>query len=346
MGINWQDITGFKLDRDFFRFFDTQKNGVLHFADLFPGLAQGMDMERCGTADFWNRWCRKNDDAENMQRGPKWVPSGPEEELRQLHESVQLREEVADKRKWIQATMRRLKNRGKSDARCREAVALHLPRGSGPKDRDGVQTISEADVFAFRRRYNEQVSDPVRTIQKEMVEMREQRRVLQNSKNRLWHVTEGPKERKRIEEDRKEKISSLAGNGRSLLGKVQDPQHEASASAKGSQPQPAGKSNKLIAQECNLELEEVDDLLKEFIRFADVSETIGRKGFSRLLQVLCPSRTLADNDIDAWWAQAAGGGTGRSSCRFPEFVAWFVRSELRMLQFVSDGLGSSLKLHQ
>merc|ERR1712032_752945 len=157
--------------------------------EMFPSEGIMRDEpRRMSTPEFWNHWCKRNGKVEQV-RGPMWQAHGPDEELQILFDAQQAREEVGDKRKWMSAMFRRLKQRGRSDARCRECVALHLPRGTGPKDADAVQTFSEGDVKACRRTYNDEVLLPVRNIQKVVYEMREQRRVLQNSRQKLYNVT-------------------------------------------------------------------------------------------------------------------------------------------------------------
>merc|ERR1712046_10682 len=134
----------------------------------------------------------------------RWVPATPDEELKILCRSADSRQVVADERRRMGAMIRRLKNQGKSDARCRECVAIHLPRGTGPKDRDNVQTFSEIEVRQCRRAYNDPILSHVRNIQKNVYDMREQRRALQSSRHKLWAVTMEPIMRAKQEEDKKE----------------------------------------------------------------------------------------------------------------------------------------------
>merc|ERR1712183_98647 len=116
-----------------------------------------------------------------------------------------------------------------SSARCRELVALHLPRGTGPKTRDDVKTFSVLDVQACRKEYTDQVHEPARHIQKAVYELRDQRRVLQLSRQKLWTVTEGPLLRQRAEEERKNTVQGLAIGG--LLGSVKDKDKDADSMA-------------------------------------------------------------------------------------------------------------------
>jgi len=106
--------------------------------------------------------------------------------------------------------IRRLKSQGKSDARCRECVALHLPRGTGPKDCDDVPTFTEFEVRACKRAYFDPILSHVRNIQKVVFQdMREQRRELQTSHKNLWKVTMEPVMRKKAEEAQRQLLEGL-----------------------------------------------------------------------------------------------------------------------------------------
>jgi hypothetical protein len=231
LGVNWQEITGFRKPQDLFRLFDLGKDSVVDFNELFPqDDPKVVENTRLSTPEFWTRWIRQNRDLDeeeksgpsNKQRGPRWQPSTSEEELRLLFDASQSREEVADKRRWMSATIRRLKHRGKSDARCREVVALHLPRGSGPKDREDVQTFSEAEVKACKKSYMDKVTDPVKNIQKVVGDMHDQRKELQHARHQLWTLTMEPIMRQRAEEERKNAVTSILTGGGHLLDKVKD----------------------------------------------------------------------------------------------------------------------------
>merc|ERR1712061_453775 len=50
--------------------------------------------------------------------------------------------------------------------------------------------------------------------------------------------------------------------------------------------------------------EELQKLFRDYLKFADQSEALGFRGFTKLLAERSPGRTLADNDLDAWWCQA------------------------------------------
>mmetsp|Transcript_22046 Transcript_22046/g.48197 ORF Transcript_22046/g.48197 Transcript_22046/m.48197 type:complete len:760 (-) Transcript_22046:47-2326(-) len=344
MGVPWQDITGLRRDRDLFKLFDTDKDAVITFAELFPEESAAENApRRVSTPEFWKTWVRKNQNAENMERGPRWQPENQEEEMQLLFDVADSKEEVDLKRKWMAATMRRLKSRGKSDARCREVIALHLPRGTGPKDREDVPTFSGAEVRACKKQYTDQVLNPARNIQKLVIDMKEQSKILKSCRQKLWAVTMEPSMRARAEEDRKAVNPLSAGLG--MMDKAKDDD-----SASGSKGGHGGqKSLKAIAQECKMDDDVVEDLYKDFNKFADTNEMINRKGFTRMLQGLCPNRTLADNDVEAWWNQVTRGTQGedgdgkgderrsassgrsgkRAQCAFAQFAEWWATSEAR-----------------
>mmetsp|Transcript_17758 Transcript_17758/g.50278 ORF Transcript_17758/g.50278 Transcript_17758/m.50278 type:complete len:743 (-) Transcript_17758:96-2324(-) len=353
MGLKWTKVKGLKKTQDLFRLFDSAKDGVIDYTELFPDEVGKTPPRSVSTPEFWGRWCRKNSDPENLKRGPRWQPGTREEELGILFKSINDRDQSTDKRKKMSATFRRLKGRGKSDARCREIVALHLPRGTGPRDREEVSTFSETDVRACRKSYQERVLEPAKNIQKVVCELRDQRRVLSHSRHQLWTVSMEPLMRKKAEEERRNQASGLVG-GFSLLSKVKDPEDAAAAAtapgtagsgAQGSAQDPAGgtKSFKVIIRELSdqgivADEEFMEDLFKEYIRFADVMELLGRKAFGRLLQALCSARTLAATDIEAWWLQVIkslqgappnDGRPQRVQCNFEMFSKWFASSELR-----------------
>lgn len=209
LGIKWQEITGLTRLNDLFKLFDTDKNGSVNIDDIFPEEQySGTENQRVSTPEFWNHWCRRTQDSDRA-RSPKWQPAG-DEELQVMCEQAEKRQEIDDQRKRMGAMIRRLKRQGKSDARCRECVALHLPRGTGPKDRDAVQAFTDAEVRACKRAYNDPILSHVRNIQKVVYQdMREQRRDLQTAKSKLWKVTMEPIMLKRAEEDQKKMLEGL-----------------------------------------------------------------------------------------------------------------------------------------
>mmetsp|Transcript_68953 Transcript_68953/g.121925 ORF Transcript_68953/g.121925 Transcript_68953/m.121925 type:complete len:667 (+) Transcript_68953:101-2101(+) len=339
LGIDWQAITHMNRPRELFKLFDLDKDGVIVFQELFPD-AVDKEPERVSTPEFWNRWVKRNRDLEmglrDGMRDPAWQPKGPDAELELLFSTSAGHEQAGEQRKWMAATIRRLKNRGKSDARCREIVAGHLPRGTGPKDREDVQTFSAQEVKVCRKTYNDQVNDPVRNIQKVVYDMREQRRVLHDFRQKLWTVTMEPVMRKQMEDDRKTAASAVGLGGALGLGGGGGPGIGAAASnpKEAVDTGPVKRSLKSIAQECNMEDAIVEDLCRDFLNYADKSEALGKKGFLKFLQQLAPNRTISDSDADHWWEQVMkampmGDERGRGMCDFERFAIWYSTSEAR-----------------
>mmetsp|Transcript_21139 Transcript_21139/g.46596 ORF Transcript_21139/g.46596 Transcript_21139/m.46596 type:complete len:430 (-) Transcript_21139:91-1380(-) len=194
LGVPWQEIIGSNRPREIFRLFDRKRDGVIDFAELFPNESrEAGEPRRLDTPEFLNYWCRRT--SEPRMRAPKWRPSGPEEALPLLMNAVKRGEEAAEGRKHLSACFWRLKGKGKSDGRCRECLAKHLPRGSGPPDRDGIPSITEAEVIACRRSYTDAVLEPVKHIQRVVHDLRDQRRELQGCRQHFLSSTIGSPDR-------------------------------------------------------------------------------------------------------------------------------------------------------
>lgn len=375
LGVNWQQLTGFRRPRDLFKLFDTNKDGYLDIYELFPEERNPPPGEPPSTPDFWKTYLHQNrdvmSDAEREKsRVSKWQPENPEEELNLIESAIQTQQEVAFKKKWMKSTIRRLKSRGKSDARCREIVALHLPRGTGPKDREAVGTFSHMEVKQCKRLYNDEVNDPARNIQKELYEMRDQRRILQTSRQKLWSVAMEPHLRHRQEEERKAAAANLGTF--SFLGKPKgldgnkNPEGEAAAAA--AMVEEDSTSFNALEKRCeNMDVDQIEDVFRVWMKFADKTEVISKHGFVKLLEELSPKRTLSPSDITAWWDQihrigqkpqdhapgpaagntdrraSSGGKTApdsqapdahaaagkRKVASFDKFIVWFSSSEVR-----------------
>eukprot|EP00913_Durusdinium_trenchii_P009758 g9166.t1 len=295
IGINWQEMTGMTRTRNIHACMwicmHTSNADRCRYFSFIVHLLQ--EPERVSTPEFWKRWVMKNRDLEKP-RECKWQPTTPEAELHEL-------------RKWMASTIHRLKNRGKSDARCREIVAAHLPRGTGPKDLEDVHTFSSAEVKLCKKNYNDEehwsgVNDPVRNIQKVVYDMREQRRQLHDSRQKLWSLTMEPVMRQQIQDDRKSMAAavglSLGGGGSSAKEKEGDAPSQAQAR----------KSIKAIAHQCKMDED---------------------SGFQRLLRSLCPGRTISESDSNYWWEQAVKTmpapeehARKAQACDFEHFVQW------------------------
>jgi len=282
MGINWQQMTGMKRPRDLFNLFDEDKDAAISFAELFPEDVPDKDA-RPSTPDFLRAY---NKNRNYSIKNACWQPANADEEMRTSQDFAQMSEEAAMKRKWMCSTMRRLKTRGKSDARCREVVALHLPRGTGPKDREGVSTFTQNDLKNTLKVYNDEVNLPMRRMWKVVGDYKDQRREQKRIYEKLFSVTEALTMRQKNEE-----LAAGLGFG-SLLGK---------SSGDGADAGGAGA--------CTLKShgvdddDDVEDLRKDYLKFADTSEMLGKRGFTRLLQALLPSGQFTDRQGDGWWEE-------------------------------------------
>lgn len=309
LGVNWREITGMEKEKELFKIFDSDRDGVVTFGELFADLPERCQ-ERVSTPEFLRSW---RSAATEGFHDPHWQPQGPDAELQILFDTTASHTEAEQQRKWMQATVRRLKSRGKSDARCREIVASHLPRGTGLKDREGVGTFSTSEVKACRKAYNDQVADDVRKIQKSVFDMKEQRKSLHESRQRLWSVTAEPLFPKKEEE---EKVLTL----------------------KKKKPADEGKkipNFKAVAEEVGLKESAVEELHKSYLQFVDGSQMLpGKKAFRQLCQVLCPTRPVAEYDAEMWWRlieksmPADEDGSKSTVCDFEHFASWYAHSPI------------------
>lgn len=285
LDVNWQQITGLHKGRDLFNLFDEDRDFQIDFRELFPEEATD-DAERPSTPDFCRKYVRqRNYDI----KGARWQPSDREEELKIMREFSDRSDEAAAKRLWMRSTMRRLKTRGKSDGRCREVVAAHLPRGSGPKDREGVNTFTKVDLKNCRKLYSDEVNVPTRRMWKVVGDYKDQRREQKRIYDRLYSVTEGLLQRQKAEENLNSLGSALGGG---LFSKPKEDEKQGS-----------GNQNARLTQITGLDSSEIDELHKDYIKFADTGEMMGKRGFTRLLQALLPTKNMADTSTDEWWEQ-------------------------------------------
>jgi hypothetical protein len=216
LGVPWQDLTGLKRNEQLFRLFDQDKDGVITWPELFPVQASNAadSLRRPTTPVFLDMWFRKNKKEDfpgdrDPPRSSKWSPATPGEELKVLFDCQARHTEAAGKRKWISAAFRRYKAKGKTDARARENIAVHLPRGTGPRDRDGVGTFSEGEVRSCKKSYQDSLIEPVKNVQKEMYAMKEQRRTLQNFCQNFAKVAKDHEKKQIKETTQKEAVGAL-----------------------------------------------------------------------------------------------------------------------------------------
>jgi len=228
IGVQWQAITGCRWILELFTLFDQNKDGVVSLDELFPPDAVCQVLKRPTTPDFWNKWCEWSDrytERVQIEKSPVWDGAAPNVELKRLFKAKKTQAATASHRKWMASMFGRLKNRGKSDAQVRECIASHLPRGTGPKDRQAVKTFSEVEVKKCRKEYNEGFQGHVKMIQKEVYSMREQRQKMADARHQLFTITGPLLAAQRFEEDGKKAacgLMSFLGSPKGLCQKAGD----------------------------------------------------------------------------------------------------------------------------
>lgn len=224
--IPWRSLTGLNKPSDFFRLFAAKKTGVVTFRDFFPAYEEPKEETGYDTPTFWEAY-EKEDFIEGHDSEvdvPKWQWSCADEGLTVMKERERKDSEAAFIRKWMTTTTRRMKSQGKSDARCREMVALHLPKGTGPNDLHGVPTITEHDVKHLRQKYFDETKGPQRKCQQHIYDLHACRKDLTNSKHNFFHVvTEPILHKKLLEEQAKQAKSALGGLAGALIHKHDEP---------------------------------------------------------------------------------------------------------------------------
>jgi hypothetical protein len=225
VGCQWQKLTGLRRQKLFFQLFDTDHDGVISLFDLFPTQRHvKKDTGGSTTPDFWKTWVNKNR-AESYHldcpkgRHPPWNTGVADDGLAIKNEREGKDADAKDMRKWMQTTMRRLKGRGKSDARVREMCCPHLPKGTGPKDRQDVPTFSDAELKQCKLKYKDAVMEPQRVVLKALYDLRETRRTLSASRHQLYAVAVEPFLKQ-------EAIESQAACAKSMLGGLHLVRHD------------------------------------------------------------------------------------------------------------------------
>jgi hypothetical protein len=219
LGVPWKVLTGLNKASDFFRLFAPKNKGVITFRDFFPDYEEPKTETGYDTPTFWEEYEKEDFVAGHADSDvPKWHSSCSDDGLKVLYEKEHMDFEAAFTRKWMTTTWRRMKGKGKSDARTREMVALHLPRGTGTLDLHGVPTINEHDVKAMRQKYFDQMKGPQRRTQQYIYDLHATRRDLSAAKQSFYHIVSEPVlQRKLMEEQAKQAKEGLLG-GLSLLG--------------------------------------------------------------------------------------------------------------------------------
>jgi len=223
----WEEVTGLATIHEVFKLFDHDRKGSLDFAKLFPLEAnQEVDPTRLSTPEYWKHFCRTTKDMDpDLKRGSPWDAGDPEAKLKVLSDARNSQEQADVKKEWMRGMIHRLKHKGKGDARCREIVALHLPRGTGPPDLQDVPTFSWTDVQEEKKKIHGQVQESVRNIEKTMYDLHEQRRSLHTYKQQLYAITEEPILRQKAIDDSRQSLMKIGDFG-SLLSKLKDPKPE------------------------------------------------------------------------------------------------------------------------
>jgi hypothetical protein len=220
IGVQWQKLTGFKRPKDLFHLFDDDRDGVITLYELFPPRYHPPKENKGSTTpEFWQTWVKSNPtdafhlDDKKSSRQASWHSGKADDSLAVMREKDRKDAEAAYQKKWLRSTMRRMKGRGKSDARVREMCCLHLPKGTGPADRQGVATFSEQEVKQCKREYSDAVMEPQRTVLKDLFELREIRKDLSTSRHKLFNMIE-PKMREQLFQEQKASFAmSLGGLG-------------------------------------------------------------------------------------------------------------------------------------
>lgn len=304
LGVQWKELTGLRTARNLFRFFDLNRDGILDFAELFPEDAKrGATPERVSTPEFWGRWCRETDASNDGQRCPRWQLRGAEEKVEAFRRHGDDTQNSTDRRRWMTVTMTNLKHNGKSSSRCREIVAAHLPRGTGPLDQHEVNAFSAADVRWCRKMYRDKELGHARSIQKTVGELRETRHELHDFRKKLWKVTVQPLLLQKEEENRKVVAAGLG----ELLGLSRD---MASSNTEAEQAGDGVENSRVartkLAQEVGMNEQVVEELWEDFSKLCQEGKSqISRKGFRKMLAAASPGRHWAERDLEAWWNQIA-----------------------------------------
>jgi len=305
LGVAWQQLTGLSKPRELFKLFDLEKTGVITFFELFP-TERGKDwIDPAGmtTPEFWKSWHNGTRNMHSDHSHPKWFPGEAEEKLALMYEREDKNAASAVQHKTLSQTFRRMKSRGKSDARCREMLALHLPKGSGPEDLQGVPTFSHNEVNHCKLIYRDAVSEAERTSQKAIYDLRDHRHTLQKSRHNLYHVAIEPMEKEQAKLAVKSGFCGLGLGLGGLGGGKEKKAEEVFQVVSDEPPVQEQASFKQLSEWTDVEIGKIEDVFRTWMKYSDKTETILRKNFPGLLAALCPHRTVADNDINAWWDQ-------------------------------------------
>lgn len=345
--VQWRQITGFRSRNELFKIFDVDASGSLDLKEIFPEeAARQAAPKRVSTPEFWQHWVRSNRDCTGKSRQAMWINT-VDESLEELLTSKKVSDKVVWKRKWMKDTIRRLKGNGKSDCACRELTAHHLPRGTGPRDAQGVGTFSPADVRTCRRSYVEKLQRPVRKIQKVVYDLRGQRRDLHDTRHKIWSITEAV-QKKAAEEDRKKRLAEgimLGGGGndegqksaKETFAKIRSGVQEQTSQFEvdESQLSEQERQHRAISRKYGIPSNDIDYIHQRFKNYeTDTSGHIRKAEFGSLVFKLV-AQQLSGSDLKMRWNEAvkiqvkgvelpeSRGGGDDASIDFERFLVWF-----------------------
>lgn len=343
--VPWREITGFKSRNDLFKLFDVDESGSLDLREIFPEeAARQAAPKRVSTPEAWHHWVKNNRDCTGKSRPAMWVRD-IEGNLADLMTSQKSTDKVIWKRRWMKETMRRLKHNGKSDARCRELCAHHLPRGQGPKDIQGVNTFTAADFRACRRSYNEKLQRPVRKIQKVVYDLRAQRRDLNESRHKLYAITEAV-QKKKAEEERKKRLAEgiMLGGGaddggspgrKAQFDKIRQgvQQETQQFEVDESSLSEADRRQRELSRKYSIPVNDVEYIYKQFKKFDSAgSGCLCKADFGKLLGKLI-AQNQSSSELDGRWNEVVKmqikglhlpEGQGKEEAiDFERFLVWF-----------------------
>lgn len=242
-----------------------------------------------------------------------------------LFDGQKSHQEAAERRRWMCSTIRRLKTRGKSDSRCRELVAKHLPKGTGPKDRSEVKFFSELDAKKVEVLYKDDVSEKVRFINNHLHDMSDQRRSLQDSKKKIarllhhqsasaWdgHVTP----RHGGQRNNASTSATASAEGEDSSNAIDKP-GVARTTSRRARPETTsgdGGAAKTIVTEAagglstpEIEAFEIEELRILFAKSA-VNGKLSPQGFGKVVESLRPGEPAAQ-EVETWWAEVRSLGS-------------------------------------
>jgi len=167
-------------------------------------------------------------------------------------------------------------------------------------------------VRSCKQAYRGQVQDKVHHVHQIIHDMREQRQVLNVSRQQLA-TTIGAMGAKKREKEEKLKQSaasflpvgfalSVSGAKSTLAeGAVADPVVEEAVHQHVAEP-PRTKTDRELAQDFGMVQSEIEVLRQDFWTYCKKnSDRIGRKDFDHMVQVVNPGRTMCQSDMNEWW---------------------------------------------